>query len=160
METWWPVLIIILVIALAVGPVMLMQPTPQQRRLASLRGRANGEGLIISMPAWPEKIASKPTVFMRYIAPWQTSKHSTQYCLLYRRDYEHELHVEKFWQVFPKDQEVPSELVEVLAAITLPSINVIGLSPQGVYIDWNENKTMEYDSVAKFLVDLRARLQS
>ena len=153
-----PVIIVILVIALAVGPVMLMQPTPQQKRLAKLRGMAAAKGLIVGMASWPDSQAAKAKYYMRYAAPWQSNNREKLNCLLVYRDYSHELHIANNWEVHPKGASVPDAIKEALAEGLLPSIKAIGCGPQGVYVDWNEQRSVELSSVEELIVVLRSKM--
>ncbi len=159
MDNLLPILIIGMVIALAVGPVMLMQPTPRQRQLAKLRAKAAGRGIIVSSAIWPQQLSAKAKYCARYIAPWQKTTGRAADCLLIRRDYQHELHVANNWEVHPKSATPPAALVSYLQGEVLPSIKAMGCGSQGVFADWTESHSVDYDTIEQAVLSIRDQIQ-
>ncbi|WP_317928705.1 hypothetical protein [Halioxenophilus sp. WMMB6] len=152
MQSWLPILFVIFAIAMAVGPVMLMQPTAQQRRLASVRARAAKAGLSVGSTVWPEKLQQKPIGIMRYTKPWKRSTPSLPYTLLFRKNYPHDMHVAGIWEAHPSGKNLPPWLGEFLSSETIPpSVKALGVAPEGAFIDWDELKEAELEAIISLL---------
>jgi len=142
---------------MAVGPVMLMQPSARQRRLAKLRQEAAAAGLTVGVTAWPNQINEKPTGLMRYSLPWPPDKRAQNKILLVRKDYSHEMHIADIWQKFPETALANAALVGFLGnTAVLPSVAALGFDGLGAFVDWNENNSSELEPLIAFLQQLRA----
>lgn len=151
MHEWMPILLVIFVIAMALGPIMLMQPTSQQRRLAKLRTQASQRGIQVGTSVWPDK-HNKPVNLVRYTLPWQRSQKKVQNFLLMRKDYAHELHIAQNWQANPTSGAVSPAVKSLLETENIPvAIAAIGQNPSGVYIDWVEGGEQSLESASAFL---------
>ncbi|BFM06978.1 hypothetical protein [Halioxenophilus aromaticivorans] len=157
MQSGWTILIIVLVIAMAVGPVMLMQPSGRQRRLAKLRQQAANQGLTVSTGGWPSKAGKRPTGAMRYSLPWAADDRHHDKLLLVKKDYQHELHVAGCWQLYSDQDQVRPSTEQFLQSANLPAgVYAMGFDGLGAFVDWSEDRSEDLTAVAEFLLALRA----
>ncbi|ACR14201.1 conserved hypothetical protein [Teredinibacter turnerae T7901] len=94
---WQIILVLVFVVAMVVGPVMMMQPNKQERRLARLRSLAAKRGLRVNIgqnPAngEPHQIA----VYSRLLPPPPKSVERPQWCVA-RQSLEHEINFSADW---------------------------------------------------------------
>lgn len=157
MESGWPVVIIVLVVAMAVGPVMLMQPSGRQRRLAKLRQNALSEGLLVSVAHWPDKAGERPKGIMRYSLPWAAEDRHDVKMLLVRKNYQHELHLAGVWQKYPDKVNVNVLTRRFLVDNPVPaSIYALGFDGSGAFADWSEQTSSDLPVIKDLLSRLRA----
>ena len=93
--TLWPIILISLAVVTAVGPVMMMQPTTRDRRLASLRQDAAQSGLHIRMADYEQNGHTRAVAVYTYQV--SLPKKTPTWSLL-RRSYEHEIHFHQTWE--------------------------------------------------------------
>jgi hypothetical protein len=93
--TLWPIILIALAVVMAVGPVMMMQPTTRDRRLASLRQDAAQSGLHIRMADYEQNGHTRAVAVYTYQV--SLPKKTPTWSLL-RRSYEHEIHFHQTWE--------------------------------------------------------------
>ncbi len=160
MDSGWSVIIIVLVIAMAVGPVMLMQPSGRQRRLASLRQQAAGVGMTVGVIAWPTKAGDKPTGAMRYGLPWLPESRHSDKLLLVKKDYEHDLHTAGFWHKVAEQGVVKKATDQLLNQDQVPAgVYALGFDGMGAFVDWSEERSADLPVILAFLQQLRASAQ-
>lgn len=161
MQNWTPLIFVLLAIALAVGPIMMMQPTKTQQRLAKLRDDARKMGLMVTMCVWPSKFKVKVNSYMRYQQPWHTQHPPKCTFFLFKQGYEHDLHLAKTWEKV-EAINLPEEKLTglLLNNEILENIASIGCTTQGVFVDWNENNSTKLEGVREFLEQLREVLIS
>jgi hypothetical protein len=121
----WPIVFIIIAVAMAVGPIMMMQPSARDRRLANLRQKAAALGLQVRMTdiIWDQK---KRSVAI-YNLPVDLPKGTLAWCLL-RGAYKHDIHFDGEWQWRSPTEQAPTEYHEQLHAFIkrLPS-DIVGI---------------------------------
>ena len=157
MDSGWSVIIIVLVIAMAVGPIMLMQPSGRQRRLASLRQSAAGQGVRVGVLAWPSKAGDKPVGAMRYSLPWESDKRHPDKTLLIKKEYSHDLHVADLWQNYSAQEAIKPATEQLLRQGPVPEgIYALGFDGLGAFVDWSEDRSSDLPSVIAFLQQLRS----
>lgn len=128
------IVIVVLVVAMLVGPIMMLQPSRYQRRVAELRQRAAGLGLQVHISKYgDEQVAA-------YQLPWHPSRRKRGSWQLSRSTYEHGLHIAGVWQWLTQ-QRPPKQLEKVLAE-QLPELpeSVVGVegNGRGVVVLWRE----------------------
>ena len=132
---WMPLLIILAAVSLVIGPIMLMQPTKQQKRQARLRGRAAGLGLRVQLAGKPEGL---PEDGAFYCIPWDQAEGARQLWFLRRTNYAHELHVANYWEWKERDDWVSEALLGEMLASIPEDIFALNAGPQGLCVYWTE----------------------
>lgn len=129
-----PIAIVILVVAMLIGPIMLMQPSKYQRRVASLRQKAAQLGVQVHMSKYGEEQVAA------YQMPWRPSRRKRGHWQLTRASYEHGLHLAGVWQWMT--QQRPSPEFEKRLAEHLPQLpaSVVGVegNARGLVVLWRE----------------------
>lgn len=134
---WTVVVIVCLVVAMFVGPIMIMQPSGRQRYVAKLRTQASKMGLRVQMA----KLNGDMTAV--YGKPWPLTDKRKQRIPSWRLDkmgYEHEIHLAQYWHLSDV-QELPASLKAALPELLakLPEdVQAVEVSPSGVQCYWNE----------------------
>lgn len=129
----WPVIIVLLVIAMMVGPIMLMQPSHAQRRLAALRKHAESLGLKVGSS---DVKAEGGQVCWFYWLPL-SGKDTPAPIVLERQKYEHGLHIAKYWSVkgrVPTATETWETFLEQLP----DSVYAVELNDHALGVHWSE----------------------
>lgn len=136
--TFWPIILIVLAIAMAVGPIMLMQPSTRDRRLASLRQEAAQAGLDVRMADY-EKGEQKTSVAV-YTYQVNLPKNTPTWSLL-RRSYAHEIHFHSTWEWQSTNKKISSKKEDELHQFLdgLP-VDIVGLevNEMRVGVWWQE----------------------
>ncbi len=144
--SFWPILLIGLAIAMAVGPIMLMQPSNRDKRLANLRQKAALAGLHVRMSNY-DKGDQKITVAV-YSCNVNLPKNTPSWSLL-RRSYRHEIHFYGVWE-WQTDKRLESKKFDDLRGfLDKISNDIVGIevNEKSVSLWWKENPseiTVEY----------------
>lgn len=133
----WTVIIIILVIAMMVGPIMIMQPSKQQKRLAALRMKAQKMGLRVNGSSVKTQ-SGQPCWFY-----WLAISENTQLApvSLQRKNYDHGLHIAKHWALEGSALESTTADVTYLESFleTLPnSVFGVEINDHALGVYWSE----------------------
>lgn len=161
--------LILLAIAMMLGPVLMMMPNSGQSRLASLREKAALMGLRVSMAK--SAGADKPDIAV-YTLPWQKPPqhslgHSDSLVLL-KQHFAHGLHFHQYWDY--ENREKPPKLNRHQCSLIsdyldqLPEeIRGLAITPEGVALYWTERlagyntdreKLEKIDGLLKSLADV------
>ena len=130
-------IVIALVVAMVVGPVAMLRPSPAQKRRERLRMKARELGLFVHFRKAP-KLLGEPDRFTQIAAYGLLCKSNMSWQLV-RTAYAHELHINEWWQFC--GVEAPQNSIEVLQrALPLLPEGVIGVScqPNELAIYWRE----------------------
>ena len=136
METWVPILFIILAVAMAVGPVLMLKPSKRQQGIAKLRARALDMNLQVHMLPLSKGRLSVPA----YCRPWREKGADKAVWVLERMAYQHDLHFYKEWAWQADLVAAPqwhARLNELLPQIP-QQLLAIGSGPQGLCCFWDE----------------------
>ncbi len=137
--TWVPVVIVGLVIALAVGPVMMAMPSKRQSYLAGLRKKAQELGFHIQLTSIDSGSNSERLAAYRLL--WDDKQKVVAWRVL-RKGYVHEMHFCGEW-AWDGDEgvNVPASLLGWLQS-NLPDlpdqIRAVGADSAGVTLYWRE----------------------
>ncbi len=158
MNIWFFVLLI-LAVALVIGPVSMLRPKPAQRHKEMLRMTAAGQGVRFGLRTLPKlKTAAEdpsptpvyylsPTVKMQSLPTWT----------LMRTDYEHEGNFYQEWD-FEGEYRPGATICGFLKDIlpTMPaSVAAISQGKAGTCVFWNEKGDLEtLDALVTMLKDL------
>lgn len=137
----WPVVIVILVVAMMVGPIMIMQPSKGQKRLAALRTFAQSEGVRVNASQIKEADGGPCWFYWLSLA----KKDQLPVMLLERKNYAHGLHVAEFW-AFKGDSVKVCAAVEGVLRKLPDSVCAFEVNAHAVGVHWTEaggQKTLE-----------------
>ena len=154
--SFWPLLLIVFAIIMAIGPIMLMQPSNKDKRLANLRQKAVQMGLQVRMNDY-SKGEQKITVAI-YTYPVNLSKNAPCWSLV-RRAYEHEIHFHGVWEWQSSTILANRRLPDLQCFIDKLSDDIVGLevNHSGVGIWWQEKpSTMTIKELRGLLEELAA----
>jgi hypothetical protein len=138
---WTVILIVCLAFAMMLGPIMIMQPSKRQRRLAKLRDLALVEGMKVKMKVMPDKSARAGESVPLYYQPWSDRKPLKDTWLLARQPFAHGLHFLDEWD-WTDDRRATPEWQDVLkrALPTLPaSVVAVEAGGHSVGVCWLES---------------------
>lgn len=137
---WIPVVICLAAVALFLGPILLMQPTPSQRREAKLRKLAMESGLRVHMQKYPEgaETDGRAKTITSYCLPWADKKDARDAWVLVKTKYDHGLHFHGQWD-WNKKADLVKEAALRRSLDTVPErVVAIASGPQGLCCYWNE----------------------
>ncbi len=142
---WLPLLICLGAIALLVGPIMLMQPTRSQRRLAQLREAAMAAGLRVHLQAPPAgaKIASGAALVAAYCLPWKESVMAKSVWQLVKKGFAHELHAAAEWDWSEAPGQFDWSAFRPCLEQVPAKVFAIASGPQGLCCYWTEQGDSE-----------------
>ena len=141
----WLMLFIILAIAMLVGPIMIMQPSARDQRLAKCRQRAAALGLQVKAIKVGEQYLMSyrlpvPVVLGEEVAAMDAK--DLPCWQLMKQPYAHELHFYGKWQLQSKASAIPQHYQDQLRVFidTLPE-DVVGLevNPDAIGLVWLES---------------------
>lgn len=140
----WVIVLLLGVVAMVVGPVMLLQPSPQDRRQAQLRARARDLGLVVRLETLPVQATDlgAPERLPVYRLPAQPSGAGSQ-CQpwqLVRAVYSHETHFlgDWRWQGQGRPENGVLETLERYLPSLPESVLALGGDRRGWYLVWTE----------------------
>lgn len=139
---WVTWVMIGLAVIMVIGPIMMIQPSPRQKRIAKLRTVAAENHLLVKLG---NKLSKSDAPCVAYIYPFQKSGLEKKYknlqeWTLEKRDYSHDIHFCGPWEWQGKTTVEP-EFFDALYHFvsTLPDeFTGVGLSSVGVFLHWNE----------------------
>lgn len=136
MDVMVPIFIIGLAVAMAIGPVMMLQPNQAQRRAAKLRSNAAQRGLIVRAPG--------EGLGMNYMLPWRSSKELDNNWHLEKQSFAHGAHFYNEWD-FKRDLKGGSNALLKAGSNRLKDyldqldgVSALGVNRVGVYLCWDE----------------------
>lgn len=159
MGSWTNWLIIISVVALAIGPVMMFQPSASQKKLARMRAFANQQGVRVSLAS---KAISELSGSACYSLPWiDRSLHKLSWQLV-RKSYSHGLHLNEFWSWQSGVATGPA--IDVLSqqiALLPDSVVSVMASPAGLGVYWKESGAeKELEFLLAWLLETQQKLKA
>ncbi len=137
-----PFIIVLLAVAMAVGPLLLMRPTKKQQREMHLRQKAIKNGFRVQLRAAPKGAVKTDSGDMLavYSLPWGRKNADVSPWLLVKRPYCHELHFCGVWEWEGRSAAASKWLAPLQRTLAqLPDdVVAVGNGPQGVYVYWRE----------------------
>lgn len=134
---WLTILLIVLALAMALGPVMLLQPSSGLQKLAKIRLLANQQGLIIRLPTAQAHGGAE------YYLPLSKALRALaaqSSWALEKKNIAHEIHFYGDWDwrgSSQAPQALWSELRQILAHLP-EGISALIFSPSGIGCEWDE----------------------
>lgn len=144
----WMIMLAIAIIAMLVGPVMMLQPSSSQRIEEALRARARALGLRVAIMSLPRQATDTdtPSAMPIYCLPHlqQPDAGVTEWLLL-RAAYKHAAHFMETWEWHGKGRATEREqlLLQQLLPQLPTSVSAIGVGPQGYCCYWSERGGIE-----------------
>jgi hypothetical protein len=137
----WFVIIMVVVVALVVGPVMMMRPSPAQKNKERLRAIAFAKGIRISVRNLPQQAteSEKPApVPVYFFAP--TVHHLDDDWFLLRTSHAHDLHFLGWWEWHDKLRATEDEQAVLKQYLPLlpESVRAVSMGSKGVCVYWQE----------------------
>jgi hypothetical protein len=142
--TIWVLLTIIGVVALAFGPIMMLQPSGAERRQAELRSRAMKLGLSISIGALPRQATDleAPEQMAIYRLPRYHTRALGERWQLVRAAYSHDQHFLQRWAWQGSGRPGSAEKTSLEEVVRQLPESVLGLGADsgGWYCYWTESR--------------------
>jgi hypothetical protein len=142
----WFVIMMLLAVALVLGPVMMMRPDPIQKNKEQMRAIAYSKGIRFTIKKLPQQLSElepPAPIPVYFFAPSKTSG-DTDWILL-RTSYEHGAHFMGHWAWQKQPRATAAE--ETILVNYLPRLpeSVLGVSSggQGVCVYWRETGGIE-----------------
>lgn len=142
------------VVAMVIGPILMLRPSSRDNRLAKLRQKAAQSGLKLTMFNQHERSVAI------YIKTWPEQLDITPWSLL-KGSLDHALHFDGTWDW--EDQQAPKHwhgvIRDLLSAI---DDEVIGISAdsQGLGLHWKETSSQKLPQIKQWLEVYGAKLYS
>lgn len=135
---WTSILILVFVVAMVVGPLMLMRPTPSQARIAKLREQAQQLGLRIRLGNNP--FNKDPVGLAVYSLPWKEKPKAPKQFSLFKKNYTHEIHFLDEWDWSKQDTLTATQMMSLKTVLGSLDGNISGVecNRSGVSLYWNE----------------------
>lgn len=137
----WFAVIMLVVIALVVGPIMMMRPDPVQKNKENMRAIAFKKGIRFSVKNLPQQLTEteKPEPTSVYYFPPDKHDQDEDWLLL-RTSYQHDIHFLGSW-AWQGDVRATNAEQDVLKKY-LPSlpdtVRAVSVGRQGVCVYWYE----------------------
>lgn len=136
------VLLLVGIVAMVVGPIMMLQPNSGQRRQETLRSRATQLGLRVKIVSLPKQATDRdlPAAIPLYCLPHDMQGADLLPWLLLRSAYAHEANFFEQWLWHGKPNASVAEqqwLRQHLASLPR-SVAAIGSGPEGICVYWAE----------------------
>ncbi len=151
----WPVIFIVLAIALVVGPVMMFKPSRRDRQLATLRQSAALEGVVVRLREL--EVSGEKQAIAEYFLPFHDKRATRNDWLLIQHSFTHELHFSQHWTWENSQKQAATDVHRRLKdqISTMPeSILGVGATSAGVYLLWRE-RGVSVEEVLQRLTTLR-----
>ncbi|MGM8225648.1 hypothetical protein ACSV5M_03630 [Cellvibrio sp. ARAG 10.3] len=140
----WIILIVIGVVAMVLGPIMMLQPNATQRSQEHLRRKAMEMGMRIRVVSLPQQKTDTeaPSAMPVYSLPDETPSktQARPEWLLVRTPYAHEAHYMGSWQWYGNGRAAPAELgkLEKILPQLPASVHAVEAGVQGYGFYWSE----------------------
>lgn len=137
---WVTIIACVLVVAMLVGPVMLLQPTTQQKRLAKLRSIANNSDLHVRITQNPASGDPRQIAVYSFRVPRDIGEPNIKPWCLSRQNFEHELNFVADWD-WKDAARPPKEKRDAIRSwlMDLPApIRAVEVSDVAVEVYWTE----------------------
>jgi hypothetical protein len=143
---YWIWLILFAALAMAVGPIMMLQPDASQRKRQMLRAKAMAQGLRVSMTPLPQRPTDTeaPDALAAYCYP--SPALDAKPWLLMRAAYTHEAHFLGQWYWPGPERASASEQVRLTQLLPqLPnSIRALSRDLRGYSFHWTESEGEDF----------------
>lgn len=142
----WQVVIIVVVIAMMVGPICMMRPSGRDAREAKQRDKARGFGLSVYLSKLPsEANIQHAQTYAIYSLAWPEKKMKNndkmQKWTLEQKKYEHDIHFQGRWDWFDEGKASKEYHASLRKFLNDTPLGVVGLTSTqaGLGVYWNES---------------------
>lgn len=157
---FWVLVITLIAVAMALGPLLMLQPSRGDRRREAFRQRATELGLRVTLEAPPQQVTDMETPGHQpvYRLPVAAGEGSREAWILLRAAYRHDVHFLGEWRWHGPGRPSEGErhcLAQWLPELP-PSVSAVGADRRGWYLFWEERgEVSEVELLARYLCDLR-----
>lgn len=132
MSSFLPIVFIVLAIALAVGPVMMLRPSKYQKKIARLRSIAAQSGLIVQSDGAEGDVL--------YYLPRTKQAKAPNSWRLTKQSFAHEAHFFGLWDWGESDSALSGDIEGDLKSFleSIHGSNTLGSNRIGVFMGWDE----------------------
>lgn len=154
----WFFIVLILAVAMVLGPISMLRPNPAQRRKEQLRLHASKQGLRFSirrLPALKTDMEQSTSMPVYYLPPPKTR--DLPEWILMRTSYAHEgnFYQEWDWQTDSRPNEAVCDLLKTYLPQLPASVLAISRGALGTCVFWMEKEGMEtLDMLIEMLIKL------
>lgn len=156
----WAVVIIVITIAMVVGPVAMMRPSKRDQRLTDFRQVAAQKGIRVRLASLT--LATGQQALAVYSKISQKADESYAPWLLIQQSFGHELHFSDHWDWDNTKAQAPANIQPALReyiATLDESIKGIEVTKHSVGLYWTEQR-LSIEQIEALLDDLLERLHS
>jgi len=132
----WAILIIGFSLCLIIGPILLLQPSPRQRKIADIRTKAYSLGFTVSMSEYEgDQVAEYLRAWPGTQLKWQATD-----WVLERKNYLHDIHFcgHWDWQGSSRAPEQSAQIVHEFIERLPKSVVAVRASRAGIALQWRE----------------------
>lgn len=151
---WVSIVVILLALAMVVGPVMMIRPSPGMARVGRLRTLASQRGLVVALPK--RKEGEKRVVGAKYILPNTSPQDATAHIPTWSlrcQQQAHELHFDELWDWESEGRIVAlgEPLLHQLLREAPEGVTGLSSDPGGTGVLWDEScrGDSEEEAIAK-----------
>lgn len=138
MDAILPALLLVFVVAMMVGPIMLMRPSSHQKKLAKLRFQAQQAGLLVHIG---EERSASGRNLAEYLLPRKKPSMTLPEWRLRKQSTPHEIHIAEYWRWVGQAPSLNAPMTEQLTQLVHSCPNGVlafGVNRVGVFICWTE----------------------
>lgn len=155
----WFFIILIVALAVVIGPIAMLRPNPAQQRKEQLRIYASKHGLRFSMRRLPalKTDMDQPALLPVYYLPPPPETRDVQEWILMRTSYAHEgnFYLEWDWQTDVRPSDATCDLLKTYLPQLPASVPAISHGNLGICVFWREYEGVEtLDLLIKMLNNL------
>ena len=165
MQSWIPWIVIIVVLAMVVGPIAMLKPNKRQQRIALLRQQANAQHISVRLEPEPDGLvaAGQTPQLVAYYSIHIDSK-KLPHWRLQKTSFAHEIHIAQYWQWQGGESLAltPAKLsaLELLLASVPKDVLAIGCDKTGIGVMWGESKQVPLTEIQALLESLKSFVQT
>ncbi len=155
----WFFIILIVTIALVMGPISMLRPSPAQKRKEQLRTYATAQGVRFSLrrlPALKTDVDQPVTMPVYYLSPPPKTRELPEWILM-RTGYAHEgnFSSEWDWQTNVRPSDATCELLKACLPQLPESVRAVSGGNMGICVFWQEKESVE---ILDVLISVLTRL--
>lgn len=142
----WQVVMIVIVVAMMVGPIFMMRPSGRSKREAKQRDKAIELGLSVYLSRLPSEVnIQNADTYAIYSLPWPEKKlknnDNVPKWTLEQKQYEHDIHFKGRWDWFGGCKAPGESQALLFDFLESAPLGMVGLAstPAGLGVYWDES---------------------